>query len=523
MIYLQKITIARVLVLCLLAANSSTSVADIISVPTDYLTIQSALDAAISGDEIVVLPGIYVENIAFAGKNITLRSLNGAQSTTIRPNTGTVVDIGPQASISGFTISNEQNRFGSGMVVHGVGTIISRNVFSENFQGRGAFGAAISGNSASPIIRRNVFTRNTCDSQFHSGVVAFVNISSPRIENNIFYDNLCRAINFTLPSGTNPEVINNTLVKNHAGIRFDARVSVAAHIYRNNILFDNGTGLEVDHQSNSSNNPVWENNLVFSNHVDYAGIASFNGSAGNISVNPAFKCADANNFGLLATSPAVNAGSSVDAPVVDYSGQLRQGIPDIGAFEQNNSAPLSCPPPLPVLPDNLLLEIMPTIIAAVNNRASHPEWGVLNNVCCQVSSTTYTVTQGVDQRSSSLQSCSSDSSFEGFIPSTSGSKFFTSVLSAGGCGNFPIDFNFEFENSLQYLFELSVVDGFLSLNVFTNPLERSKNNKIMGKANKQILFPGGGATEAGYRKVKTIRLTSLLDRSGLRNINGLTD
>ena len=45
-----------------------------IYVPADYPTIQSAINASTDGDEIVVSPGTYVENIHFDGKNIILRS-----------------------------------------------------------------------------------------------------------------------------------------------------------------------------------------------------------------------------------------------------------------------------------------------------------------------------------------------------------------------------------------------------------------------------------------------------------------
>lgn len=39
-----------------------------------FKTIQSAIDAAESGQEIIVLPGTYTESVNFNGKDITLRS-----------------------------------------------------------------------------------------------------------------------------------------------------------------------------------------------------------------------------------------------------------------------------------------------------------------------------------------------------------------------------------------------------------------------------------------------------------------
>ena len=49
--------------------------ASVLSVPANYSTIQSAINASINGDTIVVSTGTYFENINFRGKNITLTSL----------------------------------------------------------------------------------------------------------------------------------------------------------------------------------------------------------------------------------------------------------------------------------------------------------------------------------------------------------------------------------------------------------------------------------------------------------------
>jgi hypothetical protein len=182
------------------------------NVPSDFATIQQALDASASGDTILVSPGKYPQNLNFDGKEVTLRSTDGPESTHINVNGGTAVTIANQAEISGFTISGARNTFGAGMSVSGVGTIIRGNIFDGNVQSAGGFGAAIAGNTASPVIDSNIFRNNTSDFQFTSGVVAFVNSSAPQIVNNIFHDNNSRAINLTLPTGNNPHVINNTFV-----------------------------------------------------------------------------------------------------------------------------------------------------------------------------------------------------------------------------------------------------------------------------------------------------------------------
>jgi uncharacterized repeat protein (TIGR01451 family) len=303
--------------------------------------IQAQIDSASDGDTILVGPGTYVGGLNFGLKNITLQSTAGAASTILHGNQGTGVIMGPGGAIKGFTITGSMASFGAGIEVKGLGSLISGNVFDGNAQGGGGFGAAIGGNSASPIVERNVFRNNSCDDQHLSGVVAFVNGSSPLIVNNIFENNQCRAINLTLPEGNAPQVVNNTLVGNRAGIRIGVlAVSHASQIYRNNIIVANEIGLDIE-LSAPANSPVWENNLVHGNTTDYQGIASQAGTNGNVSAIPMFFDAAAGNYRLQPGSPAIDVGSATGAPAVDFEGTSRpldgngdaSAVVDIGAFE----------------------------------------------------------------------------------------------------------------------------------------------------------------------------------------------
>jgi uncharacterized repeat protein (TIGR01451 family) len=303
--------------------------------------IQAQIDNATAGDTIVVDPGIYIGGLNFNQKNITLQSSGGPASTIIHGNQGTGVIMGPGGAIRGFTITGASASFGAAIEVHDQGSVIAGNVFDGNAQGGGGFGAAIGGNSSSPTIERNIFRNNTCDDQHLSGVVAFVNSSSPLIVNNIFENNQCRAINLTLPEGNAPQVINNTLVGNRAGIRVGVvAVSHASQIYRNNILFTNEIGFDIELSAPASS-PVWENNLVYGNATDYQGITAQTGTNGNISVSPKFFDAAAGNYHLQPGSPAIDAGSGAGAPAIDFEGTSRPrdgdgngtAVVDIGAYE----------------------------------------------------------------------------------------------------------------------------------------------------------------------------------------------
>ena len=75
-----------------------------------FCKIQDCIEAAMDGDDCVVAPGTYLENINFLGKAINLHSVEGAEETIINADgSGTVVtcDSGEDFNtvISGFTIT----------------------------------------------------------------------------------------------------------------------------------------------------------------------------------------------------------------------------------------------------------------------------------------------------------------------------------------------------------------------------------------------------------------------------------
>ncbi|MEW6607183.1 MAG: choice-of-anchor Q domain-containing protein [bacterium] len=89
-------------------------------VPGSYTTIQSAINAAVNGDRVLVDDGTYTENINFLGKGITVESINGTTSTIIDGNTsGSVVTFksseGTKLVLSGFTIQNGRADYGGGI------------------------------------------------------------------------------------------------------------------------------------------------------------------------------------------------------------------------------------------------------------------------------------------------------------------------------------------------------------------------------------------------------------------------
>ena len=90
------------LIVLLLVSSAFTASGKVIEVPTDQPTIQAALDSAVSGDEIVVLPDEYFENILIDEKDIMLRSLDPSDEQIVHSTIINGGGNGPVVTFSGF-------------------------------------------------------------------------------------------------------------------------------------------------------------------------------------------------------------------------------------------------------------------------------------------------------------------------------------------------------------------------------------------------------------------------------------
>jgi len=145
-----------------------------IHVPGDQPTIQAGIDAAGTGDAVIVAPGTYGENIDFGGKAVTVRSEKGSYLTTIDGGaSGSVVSFesgeGSGSVLEGFTITNGSgtiNPFGyvsgGGIYCYQSSPAILNNIIRDNaLSGASARGGGIfRGRDSDPLVAGDLVVGN---------------------------------------------------------------------------------------------------------------------------------------------------------------------------------------------------------------------------------------------------------------------------------------------------------------------------------------------------------------------------
>ncbi|MFH1724261.1 MAG: right-handed parallel beta-helix repeat-containing protein [Elusimicrobiota bacterium] len=239
----------------LLLALAGSALAATLNVPGDYPTIQAGIDAAQSGDTVLVAPGDYTESVALKAE-VALRG-SGAEATTLRGD-GSWYGM-PDTQHSGwtYTILGADGSSISGLAITGstVGILNWRRTPAE------ITGNDVSGNvthgifnvESSPRIADNRIGENGYSTNFqtfpslgqnpprpHAGVYNYG--SSPGIYENTIVDNGHTGV-FNFASGSAPEITGNAIDGNaYSGV---FNYYYAAPVIAGNSLSGNGrTGVK---------------------------------------------------------------------------------------------------------------------------------------------------------------------------------------------------------------------------------------------------------------------------------------
>ncbi len=314
----------------------------------DFTSIHEAIASTSNGDIVVLAEGIYPirEPLRFGGKRLTLKSEGTAAKTIIRMEDP--LDAG-QASVVVFQGGESQETVIQGLTLsEGRGTLVEGEAPGETWRVGG--GIYCSG-SASPLIKDCRIVSNAAgpadsrEDSFGGGISCWGN-AAPVLERCILTDNEARfGGGVNCRESATATLINCLLAENlawKAGAS-DCEDSGAV-MMRNCTIVSNRTsdprvgvaGIRLG-RSNSSlfNCIMWGHNrerAFGQGTISYSCIeAGFNGP-GNFDDDPLF---EPDSYRLQPTSPCIDTGSEMQAPIDDLARQPRPcgaGI-DIGAYE----------------------------------------------------------------------------------------------------------------------------------------------------------------------------------------------
>lgn len=358
-----------------------------IRVPEDYPTIQAAINAAVTGDVILISPGTYIENLLIAGKAITLTSLfpstgdrqyidntiiAGSVSydpanpglAVIRLGTETGTETNLENTIQGLTLKNGAD----GLKVFTKINILDNHITSTK--------DAVDLTDSGAVIKRNLIDFNTDDA------LDFDLASYGLVENNILKDNVGDGIEmrFHVYSGPTLNIVirNNQIVHNNSdGIQlirdWIGAVPPASNrvlTFEKNLIYNNrqaGLGLmddmltNEDYRGASLNERIYLfNNTIINNNYGVSGgdnMVAVNNIIAN-SKTKGVSNVDGDStlvYNLLWNNVIDNTASNVDEattlhsnPLLDANFGLLLGSPAIDTgtdhFEFMGSTVLDYPP-----------------------------------------------------------------------------------------------------------------------------------------------------------------------------------
>jgi parallel beta-helix repeat protein len=267
-------------ILLVLISMSTVSLAATLTVPTDYSTIQEAIDAANSGDTVFVKPGTYYEHLIIQDKSITLQGEDKATTIIDGSGTGTVINV-PSTNgvkISDLTVLDSENtRAYPGIQLHPASSYntVKNVILSGNSMGI---------NNGDAVSQHNTFENVEAYSNT-AGIQGFYGSDYMKVLNCNLHDNSHVGI---LIGWSNYWTIENTIASanyNH-GILIDTS---SYGTIQNCESFDNGGGIDhgegilISGMGNQNNIQIIGNKL----HSNERGlfIADYNSRANTVREN----------------------------------------------------------------------------------------------------------------------------------------------------------------------------------------------------------------------------------------------
>ncbi|MHC4645113.1 MAG: right-handed parallel beta-helix repeat-containing protein [Planctomycetota bacterium] len=285
---------------------------DAIAVPQDFNTIQEAINAAQSGDEIIVSPGFYRENVNFLDKNIMLRSINPLDANCVAE---TIIDGNESDScikilsgqnqstaVAGLRLQNGRGEFGGGIYIdNGAGPVIMCNFITSNYAHRYGGGIDSRHDCRSKIICNTIIDNyaNDCGGGIHNGAYSACLIQDNKIVSNSARLNGGAIYSFNY---SDIRILNNEIVRNTASggggvYQWDGGGIVEGNKFIENAVTNTGGGISM-----LASRTLISNNLVCANRArEGAGILIWSGGS----------CKVINNTVVANVSDEAGAGITV--------------------------------------------------------------------------------------------------------------------------------------------------------------------------------------------------------------------
>jgi len=319
-------------------------------VPSEYSTIQDAINASEDRDTILVAPGTYTENINFMGKNIVIGSYGMTYGSDEMFMHQTIIDGGGNGSVvtvtsgedssavlHGFTIQNGVSDFGGGIMIESSEPTFQYLLINNNQAEYG--GGVYARYDCEPVFNYVTVLENTAG---QGGGMRFRDNANPMISNcTIKWNTSSGEGGGIYCNNADPKIVYTSIIGNIANEGGDAiylKINCDVN-FINTTIFGNGNSVNdisstVFCITNCSlllrNTIIWENhgpavefssisnpNSVSVNYCDVEGgqsgiTTNDNGSiswlTGNVEINPLFCNPDSGDFNLAENSPCVGTG-----------------------------------------------------------------------------------------------------------------------------------------------------------------------------------------------------------------------
>ncbi len=326
-----------------------------------YRTIQAAICEAADGDEIVVPPGRYYENVSFAGKPITVRSADPSNRDIVA---ATILDGGlsgttvkfcsgePRESVlTGFTITGGKSLTAGGVRCYHSSPAISGNVIAGNVssplsvQLPSGAGGGIHCLGGGPVIMDNIISDNEASGD---GGGVYLEGGSPTVVGNQICNNYAQAdggglaciaaqspvVSLNLISGneysergagllflsSSDILVSGNLVTGNKGYYWGGAAffdATTGRIVNCTIVMNEAYGIGRGHHPNTLtavNCIIWANAETAVNTgactLSYSCIDADEPGEGNIFADPLFVDPENGDYRLRADSPCRNAGNT---------------------------------------------------------------------------------------------------------------------------------------------------------------------------------------------------------------------